>query len=691
MPPWTHTLKPLGDFLSTSAVVLETLLSGPASGVRPATVPHLHLGRVGGGPLGLVRPGQSTRPSATVVMMCSFQKLFAVEEEFEDEDFLSAVENAENHFSGALPGNAGHLTPVSSRPQETLQAQSSRPLPSYPTSSSRPVPGLCLPTPSKLQTIRDPLCSGAASLRPSWIPGGGTGSHRRTVPARVLQESSGPQSSAAHSGLVSGSHQQGMGGFEAPDQDEFDKALASMELEGAGLELELGVDSGATQILPVQHREDLVLAKRARVADLSGSFQKGPIDRCRNPGPSLRPRAAGSLPLPSASAVSCSRGPPVPAPQPLQVSGRPLESIPQSHLPGQPCQSPRAWTSGTPRFPGPRRPHCSSAASPQGPLPSRAPVSSADSPVSTPRGASAPAPQPALQTPIVTNHLVQLVTATNRTPQQPSHPSIRAKARRFPGPAGLLPHQHSGKNLEEIMVSTPQTPTHGALAKLQTEIVTSSQGSVEEDFGHGPWLTMKSALGLDDRDPTCFLYTYSIVMVLRKAALKQLPRNKVPKMAVMIKSLTRSTMDASVVFKDPTGEMLGTVHRVLLETHQNELKPGSVLLLKQIGVFSPSLRNHYLNVTPNNLVHIYSLDSGDGDFLKPPQPLPKDPGSFHGNLQPDVAAEPTQGLRTAQNPAVSSEEELPEADDLDGLLSELPEDFFCDPSSWDCLKTGHPP
>lgn len=32
-----------------------------------------------------------------------------------------------------------------------------------------------------------------------------------------------------------------------------------------------------------------------------------------------------------------------------------------------------------------------------------------------------------------------------------------------------------------------------------------------------------------------------------------------------------------------TGEMLGTVHRVLLETHQSELRPGSVLLLKQVG------------------------------------------------------------------------------------------------------------
>ncbi|KAL1779207.1 hypothetical protein HispidOSU_013003 [Sigmodon hispidus] len=512
------------------------------------------------------------------------------------------------------------------------------------------------------------------------------GNQQKTL-RRVLQESS-----ASHSGHIFGNHQQGIGGFEAPDQDEFDKALASVELEGAGLEVELGVDSRATQILPAQHCEDPVLAKKARVSDQSGSFQKRPIVCYRNPGPSLRPPAAGRLPLPSASVASTShqRGPSVPAPQPRQLAGRPIQNNPQNHLPAQPFQSPRAWSGGSPRFPGPRQPHCKSATFPRALWPSQAPAPSAESPVSTPRGVSTPAPQPGLQTPIVTNHLVQLVTATNRTPQQPSRPCIRAKSRRFPGPAGLLPHQHIGKNLEEIMVSTPQTPTHGALAKLQTEIDASSQGSLEEDFGRGPWLTMKTALGLDEQDPACFLHTYSIVMVLRKAALRQLPRNKVPNMAVMIKSLTRSTVDASVVFKDPTGEMLGTVHRVLLETHQNELKPGSVLLLKQIGVFSPSLRNHYLNVTPNNLVHIYSLDSGDGDLLKPPQPLSKDLGSFHGNLQPDAAAEPTEGLRRAQNPAVSPEEELPEADDLDGLLGELPEDFFSDPS-WGCLKTGHPP
>ncbi|XP_011523491.1 homologous recombination OB-fold protein isoform X4 [Homo sapiens] len=600
-------------------------------------------------------------------MACSLQKLFAVEEEFEDEDFLSAVEDAENRFTGSLPVNAGRLRPVSSRPQETVQAQSSRLLLLHPTAPSEalglPDLDLCLPASSTPSADSRPSCIGAAPLRPvstssSWI-----GNQRRVTVTEVLRETARPQSSALHPLLTFESQQQQVGGFEGPEQDEFDKVLASMELEEPGMELECGVSSEAIPILPAQQREGSVLAKKARVVDLSGSCQKGPVPaihkagimsaqdesldpviQCRTPRPPLRPGAVGHLPVPTALTVPtqqlhwevCPQRSPVQALQPLQAARGTIQSSPQNRFPCQPFQSPSSWLSGKAHLPRPRTPNSScstpsrtsSGLFPRIPLQPQAPVSSIGSPVGTPKG-----PQGALQTPIVTNHLVQLVTAASRTPQQPTHPSTRAKTRRFPGPAGILPHQQSGRSLEDIMVSAPQTPTHGALAKFQTE----------------------------------------------QAALKQLPRNKVPNMAVMIKSLTRSTMDASVVFKDPTGEMQGTVHRLLLETCQNELKPGSVLLLKQIGVFSPSLRNHYLNVTPNNLVHIYSPDSGDGSFLKPSQPFPKDSGSF----QHDVAAKPEEGFRTAQNleAEASPEEELPEADDLDGLLSELPEDFFCGTSS----------
>ncbi|XP_047292638.1 homologous recombination OB-fold protein isoform X13 [Homo sapiens] len=580
-------------------------------------------------------------------MACSLQKLFAVEEEFEDEDFLSAVEDAENRFTGSLPVNAGRLRPVSSRPQETVQAQSSRLLLLHPTAPSEalglPDLDLCLPASSTPSADSRPSCIGAAPLRPvstssSWI-----GNQRRVTVTEVLRETARPQSSALHPLLTFESQQQQVGGFEGPEQDEFDKVLASMELEEPGMELECGVSSEAIPILPAQQREGSVLAKKARVVDLSGSCQKGPVPaihkagimsaqdesldpviQCRTPRPPLRPGAVGHLPVPTALTVPtqqlhwevCPQRSPVQALQPLQAARGTIQSSPQNRFPCQPFQSPSSWLSGKAHLPRPRTPNSScstpsrtsSGLFPRIPLQPQAPVSSIGSPVGTPKG-----PQGALQTPIVTNHLVQLVTAASRTPQQPTHPSTRAKTRRFPGPAGILPHQ-SGRSLEDIMVSAPQTPTHGALAKFQTEIVASSQASVEEDFGRGPWLTMKSTLGLDERDPSCFLCTYSIVMVLRKAALKQLPRNKVPNMAVMIKSLTRSTMDASVVFKDPT----------------------------DWSVFS---------FTSKSL----------------PQRDTQQPGPY---LQPGF-----WGWELPQ--AISA---LPQ-DDLDGLLSELPEDFFCGTSS----------
>lgn len=219
-----------------------------------------------------------------------------------------------------------------------------------------------------------------------------------------------------------------------------------------------------------------------------------------------------------------------------------------------------------------------------------------------PSSASCLTPRP-LHTPILTNHLVQLVSASNRTPQRASSNPSRPKTRRFPGPAGLLPQQPHGQSLDDIVVAIPQTPAHGAMARLPSQ-VPSSQNE-EEEFSGGPWAAMKAEMGLDERNPSCFLHSYSIVMVKRKAALKQLAKNKVPNIAVILKSILHTHADAKAVFRDPTGEMLGTVHRRLLEDRLGELKTGAVLLLKQVGVFSPSNRNHYLNVTPNNLLRIY--------------------------------------------------------------------------------------
>ncbi|KAM6904803.1 uncharacterized protein hrob [Xenentodon cancila] len=212
-----------------------------------------------------------------------------------------------------------------------------------------------------------------------------------------------------------------------------------------------------------------------------------------------------------------------------------------------------------------------------------------------------------LHTPILTNRLVQLVSASNKLPKKrPRSEAHQPRTRRFPGPAGLLPQQPQGQNLDQIVVSVPQTPAHGVVARLPSQ--GSCSQTEEDEFSTGAWAAMKAEMGLDERNPSCFLHTYSVVMVLRKAALKQLARNKAPNMAVLLKSLVHTHADAKAVFKDPTGEIQGTVHRRLLDDRADELRVGAVLLLKQVGVFSPSHRNHYLNVTPNNLLRIYAPD-----------------------------------------------------------------------------------
>ncbi|KAK1877432.1 putative protein C17orf53 [Dissostichus eleginoides] len=247
-----------------------------------------------------------------------------------------------------------------------------------------------------------------------------------------------------------------------------------------------------------------------------------------------------------------------------------------------------------------------------------------------------------LHTPVLTNRLVQLVSASNKLPQRrPRSEAHRPRTRRFPGPAGFLPEQLQGQRLDDIVVSVPQTPAHGAVARSPSQ--GSSSQTEEEEFSGGPWAAMKAEMGLDERNPSCFLHSYSVVMVLRKAALKRLAKNKVPNMAVLLKSIIHTHADAKVVFKDPTGEIQGTVHRRLLEDRVEELKVGAVLLLKQVGVFSPSHRNHYLNVTPNNLLRIYGPDGVSLSSTQLP-PLLLEPMSPAGPL-PTVLREPVSRMQ----------------------------------------------
>uniref|UniRef100_A0A8C3ITU9 Homologous recombination factor with OB-fold n=1 Tax=Chrysemys picta bellii TaxID=8478 RepID=A0A8C3ITU9_CHRPI len=654
---------------------------------------------------------------------CRLQKLFAVEEELEDEDFLSAVEDAENQLSDLVPVNSRCLRPFSSGPRDPgtpLAPAQESPLPALPsTSLLSPVFGLQnLP---KLRVGADCPSGKTPGLRPLTVvndrPVDPPAVGFKTLKNQVAPTLAAPALRTSNRARDCTPSCSSAAGFkfvsrrpplrEAPRDDEFENDLflaACVQADAACLQpgsgpavAEKGMppqvcrrdesSPGGTAFKKLRVGEPMVTPSRGGSVSLqhegTGAFSMGaggmqnrsPFQQA-DPGLKLklRPSTAGSCSSQSSLvAPASSLGNAVP--QGSTVAGMACGTISAPRLKAPSLHSPG---SGNPRPPAPRMPS-QGCSTPRGPSSSWRPplrhpagprslMTCVESPTSTPRAPySTSAAAGNLQSPVVTNHLMQLVTAANKTPKASGWTPSRVKSRRFPGPAGILPHQHGGKNLEEILISTPQTPAHGALAKLRTEEVPSSQQPIDEDFGKGPWIAMKTELRLDERDPSCFLRTYSVAMVLRKAALKQLPKNKVPSMAVMIKSLTRTNVDAGVVFKDPTGEMQGTVHRLLLEERPSDLKAGSVLLLKQVGVFSPSHRNHYLNVTPNNLVKIYLPESRAGSPLQ----LSQEPGEMGDGTVPvslELQCNAEQRAVPCSSPVC--------ADDLDGLLGQLPEDFF---------------
>ncbi|CAH1238504.1 C17orf53 [Branchiostoma lanceolatum] len=216
------------------------------------------------------------------------------------------------------------------------------------------------------------------------------------------------------------------------------------------------------------------------------------------------------------------------------------------------------------------------------------------------------------QAPVCTSRLLKLCNAS-----RPKDLTPRVKKRKFPGPAGILPKLSEDKQLDDVAIATPQTPSHSAVAKKpKDEDLTSSQLS-QEDPRKGSWDTMKKELGLHEDNSSCMLGKNNIALVLRRASLKLLPQGKVPQLCVWVKLLSLDGRNGSVVFRDHTGEMQGTIHQKVLEEYPSEIKAGTTLVLRQVGVFSPSARNHYLNITLNNIVQVYPPGTKSGITSNP--------------------------------------------------------------------------
>lgn len=205
-----------------------------------------------------------------------------------------------------------------------------------------------------------------------------------------------------------------------------------------------------------------------------------------------------------------------------------------------------------------------------------------------------------------------------RTPSKPSNtPALSRSAtrvkRKFPGPAGVLPKLAPGQSIDQIKLPSPSPlpPYFTPRRRVMVPVTNTLDTSLEDDtldFTRGPWVAMTTELELDSAQSHDDLSQYNIAAMLKKANKRRLKKGKIPYLKVLLKTITHSGISATAVVKDPTGEMLGTFHCQVIKDHKDDLVPGCGLILRQVSVLTPSPRRHYLNITLDNIVRLYSLN-----------------------------------------------------------------------------------
>ena len=213
-------------------------------------------------------------------------------------------------------------------------------------------------------------------------------------------------------------------------------------------------------------------------------------------------------------------------------------------------------------------------------------------------------------------------------------PALLPCGRPIPGPAGLLPPLMQAEHIPKGTFALPPSV-------LPSAHFDSKQLLHAQDFMEGSWLSMLEALNLP---PLCSdegevqLLRYNIDYVLRYGFYQ-----KVPKLVVLVKQITQSDVDTTMVVGDPTGTMEGTLHPRVLSDFQSTLYEGSVVILKNVSVFNPTPLTHYLNITCDNIAAVFPArdahpvceNAVDPKAIYLPSTAPEDPG-------PDLRIDPDQ-------------------------------------------------
>ncbi|XP_065851277.1 uncharacterized protein [Euphorbia lathyris] len=190
-----------------------------------------------------------------------------------------------------------------------------------------------------------------------------------------------------------------------------------------------------------------------------------------------------------------------------------------------------------------------------------------------------------------------------------SHSEPTVSPRLIPGPAGTV---------QAAMLRRRKNPNDGIvrddfeqeLIPTQEYIRRAVEDGIEDDddFACAPWISAVDFIrhrGLVDED--------GAIGVPLSAIKSGFNMDKVAQVVAVVKSCTPNGLGGLMVtLKDPTGTIDATIHgRVLAEEEFGKnISIGAVIILKKVSIFSPSRSAHYLNITPNNMVKVFSKDVG---------------------------------------------------------------------------------
>ncbi|KAL5037995.1 mRNA-decapping enzyme subunit 2 [Batrachochytrium dendrobatidis] len=170
--------------------------------------------------------------------------------------------------------------------------------------------------------------------------------------------------------------------------------------------------------------------------------------------------------------------------------------------------------------------------------------------------------------------------------------SVKRKST-IPGPAGALMDMLEQQHVPE---NSQSTPSQRQEKRARTRAECSAH---DQDFISTAWMNMRQVF------PEYDSKLHGIAAALSGKHASE--DSKINQLVVLIREVDKSDLDAGALFKDPSGEIRGTIHRDVFETFPDALVPGAVLELNSVSIFKPTRRSRYLNVTIANIGSVFTL------------------------------------------------------------------------------------